>query len=166
MASLGEVEAILLTATIAAILAVWGIITQRVVARRVATLNHLARVDADNDLIDARKMFIKLTNDDGAILKYADPATFDTDEATSVRLVLNEHERLAIGMQFGVLDREYIKRTWRGTLIRDFTLAAPFIYKLRQHTKNPAIYHEFEELVRSLVDKKMPKRWYWTKLWF
>lgn len=166
MASLSEVEAILLTAAVTAVLAVWAIITQRIVSRRIATLEYIARVESDEDLINARNKFIEMTNDDGRLLKYADPAKYVTDEAHAIRLVLNEREQLAIGIQFGVLDKAYIRRYSRGTLIRDFRLAAPFIYKIRSHAKNPAIYHEFEDLVRSLADKKMPSRWHWTRLWF
>lgn len=166
MASLGEVEAILVTAVITAILAVWAIITQRVVSRRVATLEYIARVESDEDLIKARNEFIALTSDDDNILKFADPSKFTSDEAHSIRLVLNEREQLAVGIQFGVLDKHYIRRYSRGIILKDFRLAAPFIYKLRALYDNPAIYHEFEDLARSLEANKMPSRWYWTRLWF
>lgn len=46
MASLSEVEAILLTALVAAALALWGVITQRVVSRRSATLDYLWEIDS------------------------------------------------------------------------------------------------------------------------
>lgn len=166
MASLSEVEAILLTAIVSAALATWAIITQRVVSRRIATLEYIARVESDEDLINARNKFIDLTSDDDQILKFADPAKYNTPEAHAIRLVLNEREQLAIGIQFGVLDKTYIRRYARGALVKDFRLAAPFIYRIRSSAKNPAIYHEFEDLVRSYSDKNMPRRWHWTRLWF
>lgn len=166
MASLGEVEAILLTASLAAILAVWGVITQRVVTRRSATLDFLSRVDTDNDLIDAREKFNKLTEVDGGLAVYADPKKYHTDDAKSIRLVLNEHERIALGIQFGILDREFVKRHCRGQLIADWTFAAPFVYKIRAETSNPAIYHEFEDLVSLMQQNKMPRRGYFWRLWF
>lgn len=166
MASLNEVEAILVTAVVTALLAVWAIITQRVVSRRVATLEYIARTESDEDLIKARNAFLKIAADDDKLLKLAAPAMYVNDNAAAIRLVLNEREQIAIGIQFGVLDKTYIRRYLRGQLIRDFRLAAPFIYKLRAHTGNPAIFHEFEDLVGSFVEKTMPRRWYWTKLWF
>lgn len=165
MASLSEVEAILITACVSALLAVWAIITQRVVSRRVATLEYIARVESDEDLINARNKFIELTSSNGNLLKFADPNRYNSAEAHAIRLVLNEREQLAIGVQFGVLDKSYIRRYSRGQLVKDFRIAAPFIYKIRAVSANPAIYHEFEDLVRSFVDKKMPARWHWTRLW-
>ena len=163
---MNQIEAILATALVTAILAIWAIITQRVVSRRVATLEYISRSESDKDLIEARNKFIELTNDDGALLKYADPSKFTDDEAHKIRVALNEREQLAIAIQFGVLDSAYIKRYARGIIIRDFRLAAPFIYKIRANLNNPAIYHEFEELVRSFENNKMPSRSYWTRLWF
>lgn len=163
---MNQIEAILLTAFVTAILAVWAIITQRVVSRRVATLEYIARAESDKDLIEARNAFIEITKDDGELLKYADSNLFTEQKAHQIRIVLNEREQLAVGIQFGVLDRSYIKRYLRGALIRDFRLAAPFIYKIRGNLNNSAVYHEFEDLVRSFTDKKMPKRFYWTRLWF
>jgi hypothetical protein len=166
MASLNEVEAIFVTAVLAAILAIWGIITQRVVARRLATLEYFSRVDNDRDMIAARLKFSQLTQEDGDLISYASPAKYDTEEAQAVRLLLNENERLAIGIQFGILDREFTTRSIRGMIIRDWELAAPFVYKLRAAVGNPALYQEFEDLARILSDHQRPKRSYFWRLWF
>lgn len=166
MASLNEVEAIFVTALAAGVVAVWGIITQRVVARRLATLDYFSRMDNDRDLIEARKEFVKVTCEGCDLISFASPDKYDTKEAAALRLVLNENERLAIGIQFGILDREFVRRASRGVLIRDWELSAPFVYKLRAEVGNPAVYHEFEDLSRALSDNKMPKRSYFWRLWF
>ena len=166
MASLNEVEAIFVTALLAGMLAVWGIITQRIVARRLATLEYFSRVDNYRDMITARLSFSDLTKEDGDLVSYTSPAKYNTEEAQAVRLVLNENERLAIGIQFGILDREFVTRSVRGMLIRDWELAAPFVYKLRAEVGNPAIYQEFEDLARMLSDNRRPKRSYFWRLWF
>lgn len=166
MASIGNVEAILVTAVFAAIVAIAGVITQRVITRRAHTLDYLCRVDNDKDLIDARTKFIELTADDALALKYALPAHFSEAEAIALRLVLNENEKLAIALQFGVLDRKFVERHCRGMLIRDWELAAPFIYKLRKEIGNPGIYREFEDLAAMLQRvRKYPRSYFW-KLWF
>lgn len=166
LASMNEVEAIFVTAVVAGLIAIWGIITQRVISRRAETLQYFSRVDNDQDMINARKKFVELTTDGKALMKYANPKKYDTDEASALRLVLNENERLAIAIQFGVLDREFVRRNVRGVLIRDWELSAPFVYKLRAEVDNPAIYHEFEDLARLLGDNKMPRRGYFWRLWF
>jgi hypothetical protein len=168
MASINEVEAIFVAALLAGLLAVWGVITQRVVARRNATLEYFSRMDNDRDLIQARKVFVRVTGDgdDCDLISFAGPDKYDTEEAAALRLTLNENERLAIGIQFGIIDREFVRRAIRGTLIRDWELSAPWVYKLRSETRNPAIYHEFEDLARSMSDVKMPRRSYTWRLWF
>lgn len=166
MASVSETEAIFLTALVAGALAIWGIITQRVVSRRAATLEFLSRMDSDNDLITARSAFVKASRQPGGLAVLADLDKRDEEDARAVRLVLNENERIAIGIQFGILDREFVCRHGRGTLLRDWSLAAPFVYKLRQEYQNPALFHEFEDLARALSDKPMPSRSAFWRLWF
>jgi hypothetical protein len=45
---------------LAAAIAIWGIITQRAIARRRAKFDHIARTEADKDHIEARKKFKEL----------------------------------------------------------------------------------------------------------
>lgn len=166
MASLSEVEAILITAFLATLLTVWGIITQRVISRRLATLDYFSRVDNDRDIIEARKLFVKATGEGFDLMALADHSKYEEPEAGAMRLILNENERLSIGIQFGILDEQFVRRAVKGTIIRDWELSAPFIYKLRSQTKRPMIYHEFEELARIMSDIKKPKRSSRWRLWF
>ena len=171
MASLTEVEAIFITAVAAALIAVWGVITTRIVARRTATLEHFRRIASDKDMIEARKAFIKLTEEAGGLAVYACAAPLsagnaDADKLDSIRTVLNDYEMLAVGVQFGTFDLSIIDRYYKSTIMRDWGHAAPFVYKLRSDLKSPAIYHEFEELARWLQAGAMPTRKHWTRLWF
>lgn len=167
MASINEVEAIFVTAALAAVVAGWGIITTRVIARRAATMDHIRRVASDRDMIEAREEFIKLTEADGGLAKYATANPMDASkEIKAIRTVLNDYEQLAIGIQFGVMDLALIKRYMKSGIIRDWSHAAPFIYKVRQEIGRPALYHEFEELARWLQETPMPRRSNWTRLWF
>ncbi|HET9511813.1 MAG TPA: DUF4760 domain-containing protein [Sphingomonas sp.] len=164
---MNEVEAIFVTALAATIIAIWGIVTTRVVARRVATMDRFTRIATDKDMIAAREKFIELTEQPGGLAAYADDNPFGrSEEIKAIRTILNDFEQLALGIQFGVLDLELIKRYHRTGIIRDWGHAAPFIYKLRAKIGSPAIYHEFEELARSLQTNRMPSRNRWTRLWF
>lgn len=162
---MNDVEAILLIGLATIIVAVITILSQRKMSRRASTLDYLVRVDTDRDILDARKTFSAVTSNYSEILKYAQKDQYHSKIATKIRLILNENEKIAIGIQFGALDGRYIRRTLRGSLINDFRVAAPYIYELRQLTSNPAIYHEFEELVRVLSGNKMPRRMHWWKFW-
>jgi hypothetical protein len=50
----------LLVGFVAASIAVWGILTQRAIARRRATFDHISKTEADADFIQARRTFIEL----------------------------------------------------------------------------------------------------------
>lgn len=171
MASLTETEAIFITAVVAAIVAIWGIITTRVVARRSATMEHFRRIGSDRDMIDARKLFIDLTGRPGGLATFAcraplASANAHATEIEAIRTVLNDYEMLAVGVQFGTFDLPIIARYYKSTIVRDWGHAAPFIYKLRADLGSSALYHEFEELAHWLQGPRMPSRKSWTRLWF
>lgn len=153
-------------AAIGAAIAIWGVITQRIIARRKATLDHLARLDSDKDLLDARETFTRLNEDPGGLSKWAEKAAFGSPELKAIRLVLNENERLAIGIQFGILDYAFVKRHSKGSIVSDWDRAAPFVSLLRARTGKPAIFYEFEDLADRLASNRRPKRSYWSRLWF
>lgn len=100
MASLSEVEAILLTAAVASVLAAWGVITQRVVAKRLKTIEHLTQQEADKDMIEARRVFNVLSATGGSLSRYSTPSDLTADESNHVRLILNDYELIAIGIQY------------------------------------------------------------------
>lgn len=166
MASLSEVEAILITALLAAILAAWGIVTQRIVTRRLTTIQRIGEASADRDMIQARNEFNKLSDPGGKLSTCVKSSDLTPEEQDFVRRVLNDHELISIGIQFGILDFKVICHNQKSTTLRDWARSAPFIYKLRAELDNQALYHEFEELVRWLQDKKMPRRHWWHRLWF
>lgn len=166
MASLSEVEAILITAVVAAILTAWGVVTQRVVTRRLTTIQHLSAKDADKDVIEARKKFNELSDPTGKLSTYTKPDDLSEEESNSVRLILNDYEVMAIGVENGIFDLAIIKHYGRGTILRDWARTAPFIHKLRNELDNPYVYYEFEHLAHWLQEERKPKRRIWTKLWF
>lgn len=153
---------------IAAIIAIWGVITQRVIARRRATIDYITRQQSDGDLILARQKFIELSKDAAGLAHWAAEANENTEQAGYIRLVMNEHELIAIAIQKGVIDYGMYKRWNKSSTIKYWNHGAPFVMALRHRLGNPAIFHEFEELVGWLLDKenKMPKRTMWKGKWF
>lgn len=168
---------------IAALIAIWGIVSQRVIARRRATLDHLSSLEADDDVIAARNHFAKISTNPQALMalvnfvlgtaprrsknkeKYAKALVRAEKELNAVRTVLNVNEMIAVGLQMGILDLDFFKRYSRGQYIRDWDLSAPMIYALREKLDRDALYHEFEQVVRWLKDNKMPTRRRWLSLW-
>jgi hypothetical protein len=94
-----EVGAVLVTGAIAAIIAVWGVLSQRVIAKRRTTLDHIVRLQTDHDVIAARKIFIELAKKEGGLAIWASEDKEQTEEAQAIRLILNDFELTAIGIQ-------------------------------------------------------------------
>ncbi|MFZ2996243.1 DUF4760 domain-containing protein [Sphingobium sp.] len=165
-ASSASLGAILLPAgigLIAAAIAIWGVLTQRAMARRRATMDHIAKTSIDQDMINANKQFIALAKDPGGLVKWADASLEGTAEVESIRLVLNDMELISVSIQFGIMDFEYIKRFSHGTIVKYWTASAPLVYALRSRTGSNTIYLEFEQLHEWIAGAKKPKRSIWWK---
>lgn len=161
-----EVEAVLLTGLGATAVAVWGIISQRSITCRRATVDFIARLESDKDIIDARKKFIELAKKPGGLAKWADKNKEQTNETQAIRLTLNSYELISIGMQRGVFDPTLYMRWHKSGVLQAWSHAAPFVLALRTRTANEAIYHEFEELARYMKGQHMPKRNWWLGKFF
>ncbi len=159
-----EVQAVLATGIFATIVAIWGVLSQRAISCRRATVEYLALLESDKDHIGARKKFIELAKLDGGLAPWAAADREKSDETQSIRLVLNSYELIAIGMQRGVFDRTLYIRWHKSGVLQAWNHALPFVSALRNRTENAAIYHEFEELVKTLKKNSMPRRnWWWGR---
>lgn len=150
----------------AALIAAWGVVTQRAIARRRATLDYIAKTESDAAIISARKKFIELAKDPGGLAPWAEAAKESTDEVQKIRTVLNDFELISIGIQRGIIDYELYRRWLRSGTLRYWNHAAPFVLHLRGRLEDEMIYHEFEELVRWLRENRKPRRGRWIGYWF
>lgn len=107
-----------------------------------------------------RKAFITLAKA-GGLSPYAAIDREGTPETEVIRIVLNEFELIAIGIQRGILDFTIYKR-WAGReVLRYWDHAAPFITELRRRVGNPMIYREFEVLKNWIASETAPTRSFW-----
>ena len=160
------VGAVLVSGGVGAGVAIWGLLSQRAITRRKTTFDHIAASDRDGDVIGARNKFIELAKKQGGLAPWADESKEQTDEVQSIKLVLNEFELVAIGIQRGIVDAELYKRWFRSGVIRHWQHAEPFVSVLRARTGNPALFHEFQEMARWFQDDKMPHRRWWIGRFF
>ena len=151
-APMADMEALIIGGA-GALIAVWGVITQRVIARRRATLDFLSNSEADGDLIDARQKFIELAKAPGGLAPWADPDKEKSDETQHIRTVLNEYELIAIGIQHGIVDFAIYKKWHASGVLKYWEYAHPFIAQLRSRTQNKTLFHEFEQMVKWLEKK-------------
>ena len=106
-----DTYAILATGFAAAVVAIWGIISQRAITRRQVTLEHISRQEGDKELIEARSKFILLAKAPGGLEPFADVSKETASELVFIKLVLNEYELIAIGIERGIIDFE-LYRLW------------------------------------------------------
>ena len=183
--------------TVGTLVALWGIYTQRAIARRRATLDLLVKQETDKDIIEATNFFISVCKA-GKLLDYIPKncETVETDlpqkpqaaKATNqtkledheiqenkiskskgidhIRLVLNQFEIIAVGIEFGIIDYDIFK-TWHehGTISK-WNASHKYIHEVRQVTGNYRLYAEFETLVSWLKGKGPPKKGRIFRKWF
>jgi Domain of unknown function (DUF4760) len=149
---------------VGAIVAIWGVLTQRAVARRRATMDHMARVDMDNDMIAARKDFITLAKAPGGLALWAETEHEASDEMAAIRLILNDFELVSVAIQYGIMDYDFYKLYNHGTVRAYWEASAPFIHALRQRKGRRTLFHEFEDMA-CWIDKGLrpPRKRLWVK---
>ena len=159
-----QVGATFLMGFVAALIAIAGVLTQRAIARRRATFDHIAKTEADADVIKARRTFIQLAKANGGLAKWAAEEHERSEEVQNIKLILNDFELIAIGIQRGIIDLEFYKRWYKSGVTRHWSHAYPFVAALRNRTGNNMLFHEFEQLAGWLNDNKAPPRKYrfWT----
>lgn len=153
---------------IAAAIAIWGVLSQRAIARRKATMEHLAVDNVDGDMIAARTEFIKLAKGPGGLAKFAESDQEHSKELQAIRLILNDFELISTSIQFGIMDYDFYVKNSGGTILRYWECAAPFVQLLRQRTGRQTLFCEFEALAGWVQDKKNPpaRRTLWLRKFF
>ncbi len=160
---LNEVQAVIVAAALAAVMALWAIFSQRAISARNATIEFIRDGESDRDLIKAHATFSRLTRDPQGLAPWASLPT--SKEFTCIRVVLNHYELAAIAIQRGTFDDTTYRRWFRSGVISAWNAAAPFVLARRNDTKNQALWHEFEELARWYRGgPPMPRRrFFWRK---
>jgi hypothetical protein len=81
----------------------------------------------------------------------------------AIKLILNDFELIAIGVQRGIIDFEFYKRWHRSGVLRHWAYAKPFVEGLRRRTSNSALFHEFEQLAAWMDEKHQRRLSFWDR---
>ena len=138
--------------------ATWAILAQRQTARAQATVNLLAAIEADRDILDAKQTFVTKSREPQGLAPYAAEAEEGGKTERRICTVLNNYELISLGIQCGIIDCEIFKRWNRSTVLYIWDTAAPFITEMRKRKKSPALWFEFEELAREFSHNHRPRR--------
>ncbi len=146
---------IVLTGSLAAMLAIWGVISQRQISRRKSTFDYIGKLTNDPDWISAADEFAKCV-ENGTLESLANSGMLTSPEARKIQLLLNNYENVSIGIQYGIIDFKIIKDNWRSNIKYHWTKGNAFIVKMREKTKTPTLFCEFEKLHHWINDNKKP----------
>jgi hypothetical protein len=162
---LNEVQAVFITAAFAALIAFWGVFSQRAITARQTTIQYLRASEQDNEMVMARRAFQELAREPSGIAKWGTAKRAQSPEAIAIRTVLNDYELIAIGIERGTMDDLTYQRWFRSAVVKDWRQASPYIMAVRNRTGNDALFHEFEEMARRYRDGKgLPhRRIFWAK---
>lgn len=138
--------AVLLSAALASVFAYVQIRTHKKIAQRRATLDLLVQKEWDADYIAAKHEFNLLRDAEAGLGPWAAPQHRNSPQQKNIRSTLNDYELIAIGISKDIIDEDVYKTWFRGSLLKDWTAAAPFVRQIRASENNPKIYIELETL--------------------
>ncbi|RRN64679.1 DUF4760 domain-containing protein [Caulobacter sp. 602-1] len=166
--SITDTEATLITGLLgsfvgflAVVIAVWGVVSSRAISRRQATLDHLARLEADGTVQKNRQEFNRLVKEKGDLAEFAAKDKEGTPEQQAILSVLNDFELISIGIQRGIIEPALYKRWQHSNVAQTWKNSQQFVVALRARVDRPTLYHEFEEMARWMSQNKIPRRRFW-----
>ena len=156
-----EASVIAGSAILAALVAIWGIISQRAITRRQVTYEQIVEYLTDKDVISARRKFITLAKAPDGIAKFAQSDQETSEETQDIILTLNFFELFSIGIQKGIIDHDLFKQWNRSTVIIYWNHAHPFVTAIRTRMSNDLLFHEFEQMANWFKSDTRPKKRGW-----
>ena len=114
------------------------ILSNRAIARKRAILDFVIKAQTDHDMLTARKKFVELKQA-GQMEKYAGNDQLPSDEASTIRFILNMYEVVAIGIKADAFDETIFHDWCRTTLVKDWMASKAFVAQY-QREQNAKIY--------------------------
>jgi hypothetical protein len=161
-----EAASVAVTGILAALVAIWALYSQRAITRRQCTLEHIARLESDGDLIRGRRRFRELTQHPDKMGELASPKPEQIEDFQYVTTHLNEFELISIGIQRGIIDFELYKLWFKSGTVTAWYEAEPFVKKLRTKHNNTMLFNEFQQMVAWFEKDSRPARSRWLGTFF
>ena len=149
----------LLVGVIAGAVAIWGISTQRHIARQRVTFDWVfSMIDNQGWMGPHSRSFSRVVAGPDGLIGWYKSGKKTQEENHSVEIILNLYESYAVGVSSGVIDYEIFLRLCSETTLRHWQIAQPYILQLRKDQNNPSLGLEFEILADRIAGTgKFPK---------
>ncbi len=145
--------AIIASAVLGALVAIFSIGHQRAIARKRATLDLILRCD-ESDFQGLIDDYCKIRDNPYGLEKYAQSTEMlspgDLKSVGVIDRYLNHYEIVAVGISQEILDKKTYELWMRSAFVNDWNCACGYISKVRkQSPRNAKNYVEYETLARE-----------------
>lgn len=113
--------------------------------------------ESDRELIEARTKFNAIKADEKRPSLYGNPENRNTEQAQTIRKVLNLHELTAVAIEERVINERVYRKWFNSTYIGDYEAMKDYIAVARKTYQNPKAFYEFE---RTALRWKADTDWY------
>jgi hypothetical protein len=114
-------------------------------AKRRRTMDLIVHHETDKELVEERRRFNKIKCGSIRLSSYGKPDHRGSEQARTLRKVLNIHELTAVAIGEGVIDECAYRRWFNRTYITDYEATKGYIAEARKTHGNPRAFSEFEK---------------------
>jgi Domain of unknown function (DUF4760) len=114
-------------------------------AKATVTFQHIARTQADHDMIKARNC-MRTAETNGGVAQYATKDRQADEIPAAVNLVLNDLELVSIGIQRGIIDCSLFRAWCESSTVTRWKKWEPYVVQLREELGAPKLFIELEKM--------------------
>lgn len=126
---------------VAAVAVIWH---NGTLARRRATIDVVTHQKNDRELKDALSVILAYHRENKSLTPFIADKT--GVEGQAIRLVLNNHEFVCLGIRTGAFDEKMFKRMQHYNYMRTWEACCAVVHEIRRMEKKDTIFQEFEWL--------------------
>lgn len=153
------------SALIGSSVALWAVISNRKTARLNNSMDFINRYGIDKDVLAHEQLIhskLKELSTDG-VRKFAQDDESNSDEAKSIRYILNYYESMAICIHRKIYDDEIIKEAMFSTFTEIWRICEPYVKERRRLKEKTTMFQETEYLIKKWLKKGLAekcRKWY------
>lgn len=115
------------------------------IARIRATIDAVNHQKTDQHLNEALSLILKYYRENRSLSPFI--ADMNSDEGKAIRLVLNNHEFICLGIRCGAFDKKMFQRMQHYNYLRTWEACCGIVHEIRRQEKRETIFQEFELLI-------------------
>lgn len=144
--------AILLSATLGALVAIVGVVLNRIMAKQRAAVDILMKLRTDEDFLENGRLFRKIHRD-GLLMKILSPTDEnDYKNKVIVQNYFNVLELICVAIKNHVIDESVCYDLIRDTIETRWKWAKELVYAVREESGNNDFYCELEHVATAWLN--------------